>query len=314
MNRHYVYDSAYTFKISNVTPEEVIWEYVLLESVDINWNQVTRVHTTGLQLVECHQVLRQAPRLRRCAFSGVHETDEFFGETPVYMVVHKALQELILGENYHENRIILVLDKMSTPALQSLAFGPSARLDAPVVSRFLKRSSCVLRELIIDELYIDDDQHHEFINLLKEMPSLLRLDFSSGSWKKNLTTNALTKFLSATSISNFDEQFLPELELVKLKPTPRSDIEWRHIANIFGPLQDLQNPCRRPLRTVKVQYTPSTKYEMRPIYIDETSVYLMHEVLEAGLDLKIGDASTGFDLIDVSTKYHAENKLKERWR
>ncbi|KAF8869260.1 hypothetical protein CPB84DRAFT_1805009 [Gymnopilus junonius] len=288
------------FQLPNASPEEVVLERISPYSVKIEWDAVSRVHAIGLRLQHCLQVLRQAPHLKHFSLSGVeYHADRFLGTPNV--IVHQALEELVLSQSHNPLLMDLtVLNGISAPVLQSLTIGTSARFDAPLISRFLRRSSCTLRELIIGEVYIN--QHHGLIDLLKEIPSLFQLEISPGL-SQNRLTNAITKYLSQTC---FDEQILPRLQSVKLKVTPSNNIEWKYIPGMFGSLEDLQNCRRRPLRAVKVQYTPRGKSPV--CFIDEATLCNMSGILEAGLDLEIGDTSIGYDLISVSRKHYSKRK------
>ncbi|PPQ95394.1 hypothetical protein CVT26_008241 [Gymnopilus dilepis] len=307
--RRRAFDLPYEFRLPSAAPEEVVLANVILKSVDITWDRVTQVHAIGLQALECHEILRRAPRLKRCNLSVVDEILEWMGATPDYMVVHEALQELILGQIPTPSRVHLVLNKMTTPSLQHLTLGPSACLPkSPDVLRFLQRSSCLLKELVIDGLHVDayNSSFEDVIDMLKKIPTLVRLDCSP-SIRDNDLPNALAKILRITSIpiTSHCEQFLPMLETLKLKVFPKDDIHWEGIASIFGSLGELHDPRRRPLRKVHVEYVPSQVFRWSPsLYIDEDALLRMRCVLHAGLDLTVGDEASNYDFIEDSAKQH----------
>ncbi|KDR86091.1 hypothetical protein GALMADRAFT_150403 [Galerina marginata CBS 339.88] len=293
------------FSMRNVKPHptNVSLSSLRLKAVDIEWNNVTQAVVKDLQVDECFELLRRAPKLRRCklaSFSTYRPGQEQF-PIPENIIVHHQLRNLSLEFPVGSDAVSSICNKVSFPALLRL----SCTMDECIVPTqslvsFLKRSSCALEKLLIMDASFDNDDM--MIDLLQATPSLVRLDLLPHRWA-NYSPDRLFERLARTSIAKDEDNiFLPKLRFFRYHV--EENISWDLVPGIFGSLHELDNPRRRPLESVWIHFDREVENGEPLRYIDKNTLPRLLSILEAGLDLDVGYPTEDLDLIEESMKYH----------
>lgn len=305
------------FHVCNATPSpaevKINLRHVHFMSVDIKWDYVTRLELSGLQFDEWLNILQLANRLKYCRLKGLIEMEHI--SPPVNPYVHSSLQELVFDSRSDED---ILLDEVNFPALRHFAWKEAfGILPISTISSLLRRSCCLLRELIITEVEFDED---DFIPFLQEIPSLSYLEFLPLS-EQGYKPDHLFRLLSTTSMSNGStsgDVFLPQLKVLKYThPDIIDNISWRYIPGVFGKIDHLCDPQRRPLQTLQIRIMEGNlAYYSGFSYIKPSPLRRMHDILKAGLQLEIvfPEVERDRDLIKSSTQHHAVKARKRRRR
>ncbi|KDR86095.1 hypothetical protein GALMADRAFT_235326 [Galerina marginata CBS 339.88] len=293
------------FSMGNVKPRptNVSLSSHRLKAVNIEWNNVTQTTLRDLQVDECFELLRRAPKLRNCEFvdfSTCRTGQEQF-PIPENIIVHHQLRSLSLDFPADSGAVSSICEKVSFPALLRLACTMEDEF-FPVQSfvSFLKRSPCPLEKLFIMDTHFDNDG--TVIDLLQVTPSLVRLDLLPHR-SADYSPDRLFERLARTSIAKDDDIFLPKLRFFRYHV--EENISWDLIPGIFGSLRELDNPRRRPLESVWIHLDRGADDEEPLRYIDKVTLPRLLSVLEAGLDLDVGYPTEELDLIVASMKFHS---------
>ncbi|KDR86018.1 hypothetical protein GALMADRAFT_235209 [Galerina marginata CBS 339.88] len=295
------------FSLNNVkpSPANVFISAFAFNSVDIEWNHVTQVELGNLQLDECFELLKRAPKLNRCKFHNFSRSlpgEEQF-PVPEYTIIHHQIRIFDLTYPADSDVVSFFCDKVRFPALVVLSCAFECFLPTESLVSFFKRSSCLIEQLSLDSVLFDDDD--DIIVLLRAIPSLRRLELQPHIWS-DYSPDHLFELLASTSIADDDEDtFLPGLRSFSYYEE-QQDIRWNHVPKIYGPLCELDNPRRRPLNSVQIHLDRDEEREEPLKYIDKDVLPQLFSILEAGLDLTIGYPDEDLDLIKASMKYHEE--------
>ncbi|PPQ96712.1 hypothetical protein CVT26_010263 [Gymnopilus dilepis] len=273
-------------------PEDVSLTYLDLKRVHIEWDNVTRAELIWCQVDDALEILRRAPRLQTCTvlISGVPRLALHF-PIPSEPVVHDQITDLTCKFAHVANFddcVVTFFEKTSLPRLERFAYvhrQASAKWDRPefpawAILSFFKRSSSLLRELVIARCLIDDNQ---LVPILRELPSLHILDLSP-AYTDSYVPDDLFSLLARTAVpTKGREIFLPELQ---------------HVLEIFGPLSAIGQSGTRPLKAVHIRVPRKDNPSFS--FIGESEIHDIVSVLEKGLDLQILDKDTNADLVQAS--------------
>ncbi|PPR01455.1 hypothetical protein CVT26_015088 [Gymnopilus dilepis] len=248
------------FRIQNATPEprNVSIHGVSINLVDLNPDNLRCLDMVAFELNDLLQLLPYAPALKRCKLGD----GMFFFEPPIMsrlsstvIVTHPCLEELEVSLSYFPIRL---LDAISLPALDRLTWHVSPTLPVVKILSMLRRSSCTLTELNLAECNMTDI----LFPLLEQIPSLQYLFISGGVEQtryRDGTSGRKDKFfdlLAETSIrSAIGPGFLPNLQSLRLGKSDDTDW-WTCLPAIFGPISDIDNTNRRPLRSLRIDWVP----------------------------------------------------------
>ncbi|KDR86017.1 hypothetical protein GALMADRAFT_150356 [Galerina marginata CBS 339.88] len=292
------------FSLNNVkpSPANVFISSLSFSAVDIEWNNVTQVEFGGLQLDECFELLKRAPKLVCCKFhnSLMSQSDQERFPVPEYTITHHQIRVFNLSYPFDSDVVSFLCDKVCFPALVDLSCEMPCFLPTESLVAFFKRSSCLIEDLFLyDALFHDDDN---LIDLLRAIPSLQRLKIVPNMWG-DYSPDHLFDLLARTSIANNDDgTFLPKLQSFSYS-MEQPGIGWNHLPNIFGPLWELDNPRRRPLNSVHIRLDRDEENREPLKYIEKDILLHLLSILEAGLDLTITYLEEDRDFIKASVEY-----------
>ncbi|PPQ93436.1 hypothetical protein CVT25_004506 [Psilocybe cyanescens] len=150
-------------------PQVISINHLWLISVDIDWSNLTDLLAKSFSVQECLKVLKHAPRLKHCDFRYVDRDPTDHTLHPP--VQHTTIEFLSVG-SVNDDRIALIFDKLTLPALSSLAITLESQwttIPCDDLASFLERSSCILKSF-----YIDHGRYNiaELIPLLRNLPSV----------------------------------------------------------------------------------------------------------------------------------------------
>lgn len=298
------------------SPEKVMLiSRTSLNSVDIQWNNVTQVDV-DFQIDDCFELLKQAYKLKHCRLSGISESnsrqshESHFLMTVREQLIHSELQSLYI--EYPSVSLdpffrIIICPSLTTFGWENDIMPPNSFLS------FLKRSSCVLRELDLVDIKCEDTA---LICFLEALSSLWHLRLSPGSPNYEFKPDNIFKALASTHISNNTWNtsiLLPKLRTLTYT-TVYSPPSWKLVPRIFGPFEDITenlSQCRRPFRTLRLDLFVCFDVDTGHLvdYIDYYTLLHIKAVLKAGFSVEIIDSERGIDILDLSLKHHGLTKV-----
>jgi len=244
-------------------------------SIDIGWDNITRVILCDLYGDECLEVLRQTPALEYCLARPWNEAKEDFGLT-----IHPHLRELDIS-----SRGTTLLDAINVPSLEKWIHNTEgAPLPVMAMVSLLQRSGCCLKILNLQRISAPPD---DLSKLFQEMPSLehLRLDFRLVRNADGVMDDILARiFNSPPDNSTIPSEeashapFLPRLRVMKCTTScRRAPFSWNRIPQLY------RQGHRRSL-TLKSAAEGSH-------ISDEISLQLL-KIIDEGMKLHILDETT----------------------
>ncbi|KAF8908205.1 hypothetical protein CPB84DRAFT_1767572 [Gymnopilus junonius] len=302
------------FQGTKPRPENVALSSFYFRDVEIGWDNVTSAELLWLHVEDFLELLKQAPKLHICTLliNCIPRMDAHF-PIPSDAIVHDQLSEFTYKfahvSNYDE-ALDTFFDKTSFPGLTRFAWEPLRpeskyhipELPARSMLSFFQHSCCLLKELVISETRLIDD---EIIPILTELLSLEKLDLSP-SYIDLYVPDNLFRLMGETAVENDRnkaERLLPELQSFKYTHgSPATQLAWEHIPAMFGPLCEVELPSLRPLKTVEIRVAKKDSPSFT--YIDEETIGRIHAILETGVDLEIRDKDTNSDLVQASVVQH----------
>ena len=245
-------------------------------SIDIGWDNITRVDLSDISTSECLQLLQLAPALEYCVLKPWGHPMVKPGTT----ILHRRLRSL---NSLHSGTQFL--EAINVPSLEewthSTMGGP---LPVTAMVSLLKRSGSCLKVVNLRSIPAPSD---DLSNLFQAMPSLerLKLHFCLVKNAIGVMDNILARIFnspsSASTIPSEDashESFLPHLQFMESTTSyGKAPFSWNHIPQLY------RKGYRRSL-TLK-----STAKESH--ISDETALQLL-KLTGEGVDLQIIDTTT----------------------
>ncbi|PPQ74956.1 hypothetical protein CVT26_011670, partial [Gymnopilus dilepis] len=157
--------------------------------------------------------------------------------------------------------------------------------------------------VIITNTEFDDD---EIIDLCETLPYLERLDLHNriesahyqGSFLEVLAETCLTSDVEGETDPE-ELNFLPNLKYLRYDVVDE-DFDWSLVPAVFGDLSDLDNPRRRPLKSLYMQYEADDNDDGAPYTsLDQEDNLSLLAIVDAGIDLKIVLREGEYDLIEA---------------
>ncbi|PPQ93432.1 hypothetical protein CVT25_004508 [Psilocybe cyanescens] len=278
------YDPPYEvlFRISarQPQPQVISIAHLSLIYVDIDWSNLTDLLAKSFSVLECLEVLKQAPRLKHCDLRDV--TRGPTNHTPYSPVQHTTMEFLSVGVT-DGNCIVLIFDLLTLPALSSLAITLDnhwTTLPSGSLVSFLERSSCILKSFCV---------HHGrydiaiLVTLLRSLPSVeeLVLHTMNAGPDHRIFFNQLvhtSPILGDQGVCSQQQQFLTNMRSLSYFIPRDHEIPWDLIPDIFGPLPGQS----RPLSIFRIltgrDPNPTTS-------IDETVIKRLMDIQAAGVTL-----------------------------
>ncbi|KAF8956477.1 hypothetical protein BDZ97DRAFT_188204 [Flammula alnicola] len=221
------------FSLDNVLPmlQEVVLTDIPLNSVAIDWNNVTFVEARNFHVDECIELLRRAPRIDHCAFWDVGDAQETatISET---IVVHPTLRSLSFELEDASDVDIIFLGRVSCPSLTSFTYNDHVySMSTDAIVSFLTRSGCSLHHMNIGDI---DSGTEAYVKLLRTIPTLHDLDLSPDG---DILTNFLPLLVSPIPIESKNPEsecpFLPHLKAFTYSGI--FDFSWEQVLALYGP-------------------------------------------------------------------------------
>ncbi|KDR86092.1 hypothetical protein GALMADRAFT_150404 [Galerina marginata CBS 339.88] len=274
-----------------------------LKDIEIEWGHITHVAAYSLNLEECIELMRRAPKLLQCRFGDVRRQEDYF-TMPNNSVIIPDLQ--ILEFEAVHSEVNLFFDHLILPSLQHFAVDMDGeRLPSESLASLLKRSACSLKHLAIYKTSFDDTQINE---LLRATPSLRRLEMIPDH-EQNYNGDSLFHLLATTSRVSQDDQnpaepFLPELQSIKFIHT--APVSWSLIPDIFGLISEIDDPHQRPLRKFQIIVDPAQdgSYLLPVHIIDKKTICRILELMDAGISMQFRYSRRDHDLLQLSMQHH----------
>ncbi|KAJ7635674.1 hypothetical protein DFH06DRAFT_1479007 [Mycena polygramma] len=162
-------------------------------SILVPWGQITHYRGAYVTTTQRH-ILAAAPNLLQCAVNF---------EPPLVLGPPITLPQL-RGLRVERPKDLLHL---TTPSLENLFSVCHSRLDLPEFARFLRRSSCSLKQLVLRDCTICSG----LIEILRELPLLtyLLVDFDGADSPDQQEQGAL---FTAMTVSGISSELCPELD------------------------------------------------------------------------------------------------------
>ncbi|KAF8971917.1 hypothetical protein BDZ97DRAFT_1153800 [Flammula alnicola] len=300
------------FSLDNVlpSPQEVVLSGIPFECVEIAWNNITHVQLEGVHVDECIELLRRAPRMVRCDFWEVSESQEtgIISET---IVVHPALQSLSFSSVGPNDIDITFFNLVSFPSLTSFSCDTISRpvaIDA-IVS-FLTRSGCSLQRLDIFDSYADNEA---FVQVVRTTPVLQHL--SLGYPQQSVLNFFLQLLGTAIPVQGKDPEGGDILlrDLRSFEYTGEFNFSWEQILTLCGPEYQPagsteflsttmpQTSRRRNLSSLTVKVD---KTVMDELYIKKHTLLQFMRLQKEGIKLNFSRRHNPSDIIKASKKFH----------
>ncbi|KAF8970167.1 hypothetical protein BDZ97DRAFT_1754169 [Flammula alnicola] len=292
------------------TPTKVEMTYLLLGSVNIEWNNLTHVKAGNLSIGECLELLRRAPQMTHCMLWNVRGRRT---HAPIYdnPILHTSLQHLELDACSFSSDF---LENVSLPSLKSYSSHlETSQLPTEGLVSFLFRSSCSLETLCLMWVRATGT---DLDHLFRATPALSYLKLIlSPECDLDVAENFLLRFSqpaipSSTSMEP-GESFLPRLQSIIFRAKKRFD--WKLVLDVFGPSDDIDIPHRRPLRSGTFLLFPDRSQPGKyPMIIDKDTLQKILLLVDMGIKLQIQDMSQFNDqdlcIIQRSIKFHGLEK------
>ena len=300
------------FGIANLgaRPAYVYLSAISSRAVSLNWGNVTQVELDDLSVDDILELLRIAPRLLICTVSYV---DDPAVPTATDITAHQSLRELnIIGPVLDD--VGSFFNRLNLPYLEKLSLDmDDGAIPYSSLLTMFSRSSPPLKEFIVTNTELDYD---EIIDLCETLPYLERLDLHNrlesahyqGSFLVVLAETCLTCDVEGETDPE-ELNFLPNLKYLRYDVVDE-EFDWSLVPAVFGDLSDLDNPRRRPLKSLYMQYEADDNDDGAPYTpLDQEDIPSLLAVVDAGIDLKIVLREGEHDLIEAlrqGTELHNE--------
>lgn len=313
--------SAGTTKFSlmdaTTAPSHLILDSFPLSSFQINWTHLTRVRVFEPHLHETIELLQRAPNLVYCKIDSIKKANHF--SLPNQPILHQNLECLkLVSTIFRQDRIpenVAFLKNFTFPNLRHLKIQNGGKVtnydnEPPwnsVLSHIIS-SSPPLISLKIPDLG-PGPMGDIILSFLRRTPFLQELEMMAPSdreWDKELKTDFYQLLIDTSIIESNHTQtkFLPNLRYLKLHVAGKDTaILWEALPRIFGPIPDIRNPRRRPLKTLVARVEVDTDLDC--LIIEPKDLFLrILRLRQEGivLDLKCTDKS--LDVLEESVKRH----------
>ncbi|KDR86104.1 hypothetical protein GALMADRAFT_235339 [Galerina marginata CBS 339.88] len=309
----YNYSTECQFRLQGERPrpQQIFIKDQRFKVVDIAWDNVTWVEAIGFHVPDCLELLRQAPQLLYCKLLNVSMSRAEF-PMPSSPLTHKLHRLDFQTRDYLAG---VFFAYVTLPSLTHLnCHLEEAATEYAGLPSFFSRSSCPLRELSIIDAEFDDN---DLIQILNTSPSITHLVLAPLSYYESFTPTFLFEFLARTSILPYDDNadlanLLPKLEHLEFHAW--QDCRWNHLTDIFGPLDNIQNIRRRPLKSLKFTFVrdPMDVEERRQAgesgYIDREVLHRILELKKAGIQIEVFDNTQRLDVIETSVEFYGIRK------
>ncbi|PPQ93434.1 hypothetical protein CVT25_004504 [Psilocybe cyanescens] len=261
-------------------PQVISIAHLRLISVEVDWSNLTDLLAKSFSVLECLDVLKQAPRLKRCDFRDVNR--DLTNHTLHPPVQHTTIEFLSVGAA-DGNHIVLIFDKLTLPALSSLAIAlqnQTSTIPCDDLASFLERSSCILKSFYIDHSKYDIGK---LIPLLRSLPSVEEFVLHSQPHQGQDHRRVFSQLVHTSPILDDDDigsqqqQLLPNMRSFSYFIPGDCEIPWDLIPDIFGPLPGQS----RPLSIFRIRrWGPK-----RTTAIDEPVIKRLMDIRAAGVTL-----------------------------
>ncbi|PPQ84834.1 hypothetical protein CVT25_015129 [Psilocybe cyanescens] len=320
---------------SKPRPTYAMIDSVPLQSIDILWDNVTRVLLKECKMEECFELLRLAPKLMECMFGFIRADDESI----LVPVSHHNLKVLKLFFPKDPDITAAFFDGFTLPELEVLNIQSfNEILPAENLISLIRRSSCRLYSLEIKAVL----EEQNLLSLFRAVPSLEQLTLSPSPNEEYTSRNFFKLIAETTHIIDKSEadstssatptnpNFLPELQTLAYSTTSPGECEsiWDIIPDLFGKDgsdyddegKDLTPHIRkRPLDTLTVSFDhwPWSGTPLRnPGYISKPTLDRIEKLLDMGhcdIDIMLwgGQNSEPVDFIESSIAHHFPQKQFE---
>ncbi|PPQ93433.1 hypothetical protein CVT25_004507 [Psilocybe cyanescens] len=262
-------------------PQVVSMSYLRLICVEVDWSNLTDLLAESFSVLECLEVLKQAPRLKHCDLRYVDRDPTDY--TPYPLVQHTTMEFLSFGADVH-NCIVLILAKLTLPALSSFAITLDSQWTAipcDDLASFLERSSCILKSFHIHHGRYDTST---LVTLLRSLPSVEELVLHSllneGQDHRSFFSQLVhtSPILDDEDVGSQQQQFLTNMRSFSYIISEDHEIPWDLIPDIFGPLPGQS----RPLSIFRILTDWRRK---RTASIDEAVINRLMDIRVAGVTL-----------------------------
>ncbi|PPQ74954.1 hypothetical protein CVT26_011667 [Gymnopilus dilepis] len=282
-----------------------------LNDLKVGWSRLTVARVHSIQLDECLQLLRVAPQIEELTLKNLEGIKEEYFPLPLEPIQHDKLRKLTLVS---DDQSAEFFDNIALPYLEDLDIWQVLLAD-PSFHDFIRRSSSPLR-LRLSGVTIEDDKDliEPAFKGLERCTALVHLEMDIIE-KSEAFTVAFLERLAATSLAAHGESpFLSHLSALRFmrdRPFP-----WPLLLPVFGPLDQLTNPCRRPLNEVEFcvgnsgydfQCWGTDNVSANPRIIDRDSIRGLFSVFDAGLKIQITEMDRDGnreDLLQKSFDFH----------
>ena len=260
----------------------------LLNFSDIEWNTLTTVTMSAINLKEGFNILRQAPCLT--SYSFLFELGS--NTNPVNPpIIHSALEKLDMDSDPFEDCLKTFASSVTLPSLRELSIRNWTRT-LPNLKPLFERSQCQIRTLT---LFLEQNTLEDSVlELLDILPSVehFTLEIANPDRTPVITNNFFKWFRDPRFASSgaSAKPFLPNL--VSLSYTGNMDFTWPTFLEIFPPHNDVAHAAgRRPLSKV------SLKMELPKGAIgDHGVVARLRQIQQSKIELVVTDLK-GKDLL-----------------
>ncbi|KAF8956461.1 hypothetical protein BDZ97DRAFT_187803 [Flammula alnicola] len=296
------------FRLDNVLPrpQEVVLTCVPLNSVKIEWNNITHVEAMGFHVDECIELLQCAPRMIRCEFSEVWKVKERSTASKT-IVVHPALQTLSFSSR-DEIVETIFLEHVSCPSLTSLTYDAHWRpMPTDAITSFLIRSGCSLHFLHVF------GEKEVFAQVLRATPELqhLVLDHPRASVLKFFLQLLASPIPIQAKSPAGEGPLLHNLQSFDYYGL--FNFSWEQMLAIYGPEYQPassaeflsatlpENFCWRHLSSLIVGVDASTLEE---IYIKKDTLLQFMRLQKEGIELSFVNRRDWSDITEASKTFH----------
>ncbi|PPQ97758.1 hypothetical protein CVT26_001806 [Gymnopilus dilepis] len=269
--------------LPGASPENLVLNFLPLAIVQAEWHNPTFAEVSGLTVVECVELLRQAPRLVQLEVNYVKYD---IPPAASMHVVHHELQCLNFLSPYGSDLGDDFFDAVTLPKLEILQFSAYQPNGLPAGSLvgLVERSGSMIKEMRFP--MVQSLNEAEFYWLLGSLPSLRHLEcYMLAENACYVSFQNLLRRLVHTSIHSSTDNFLPDLQFFGC--LFREPVPWHLLLDLFGPPAEVGQPHRRPLRKVRVEFELVFKERPTLEHLDQEMIDRIDSLEAAGCNLEI---------------------------
>ncbi|PPQ75289.1 hypothetical protein CVT26_015262 [Gymnopilus dilepis] len=275
------------------------------QDVSSKWTHVTHACLSYISIDQALELLSLAPQLQDLKVKHAMETKDQ-SSLPEQPIEH---QLLCLTVSEETGDFVQFFEHVLLPRLVKLDCDSNSPTICEALIAFLSRSHSPLLVLY----FHGTSNQRKLAELFSLTPSLVEmcLILDGGSDPDNIL-----QMLADTSLRTSDDQtqaLLPALRSLQFWPDER--FSWKSFVNIFGPLNDLHNPLRRPLRVVQLILDESIMSfladEDDELFIPLDDLKSIMGLIQEGISINIRTTEDdepaddlGHDVIALSMAYH----------